>query len=377
MLVPLHPLYPLLFAAHGLSDAEISSLFVVWALTTLLVEVPSGAWADAWSRRGLLALSAVLEAVAFGAWVLLPSYGVFAAGFVVWGVASAMDSGTLEALVHDELERRGEGGRFATLMGRARAGGLLAALMAGLIAAPLSALGGYGLVGTASVLACLTTAALARSLPEPPVPEPGSAEGPPPDGSADDPTDDPIAGWSAMLRDGVREVRRDPVVRRAVLIAAAVAGLVAADEYLPLLLEDRGAGAGLVAVLTGVIGLAEAVGAGLAGRVGHHRAAWLAAGTAVLLAVGSLVPLVPAVVALALGYGLAQALLVLVDTAVQETVTGAARATVTSLSGLGAETVAIAVFAAVGLGSVWFALPVVLAATALPLLAVAGRLRRR
>ena len=357
--MPLHPLYPLLFASHGLSDAEISSLFVVWSFTTLLVEVPSGAWADAWSRRGLLALSAVLEAAAFGAWVLVPGYAVFAAGFVVWGVAAAMDSGTLEALVHDELERRDDTGRFATLMGRARAVGLVAALLAGLVAAPLLAAGGYLLVGAASTSACLVAAGLAVSLPEPPR-EIETA-----------PT------WSAMLREGVAEVRRDAVVARAVVVAAVVAGLVAVDEYLPLLLSSRGADAGLVAVLTGVVGLVEAGGAAVAGRVDYRRAAALAAGTGVLLAAGALLPLAPALVALALGYGLAQTLLVLVDTRVQDAVTGDARATVTSMSGLGAEAVAVAVFAAIGLGSVWFALPVVLAALATPLLAVALSLRRR
>ena len=355
--MPLHPLYPLLFASRGLSDAEISSLFVIWSLTTLLIEVPSGAWADAWSRRGLLALSAVLEAVAFAAWVLAPGYVVFAAGFVVWGVAAAMDSGTLEALVYDELERRDDAERFARLTGRARAGGLVGALLAGLLAAPLLAAGGYLLVGAASVGVCLAAAALAAFLPEPP----REVEATP--------------GWSAMLREGLAEVRRDTAVRRAVLVAAVVAGLVAVDEYLPLLLAHRGAAAGTVAVLTAVVGLVEAGGAALAARLAHRSAA-LAAGAAVALGVGALVPLAPAVVALALGFGLAQALLVVVDTRVQDAVTGDARATVTSVSGMSAEAVAVSVFAAVGLGSVWFALPVVLAALATPLLGVALSLRR-
>ncbi len=41
--VPLYPLYALLFADTGLSDAEISALFVIWSVVGIAAEVPS-AW---------------------------------------------------------------------------------------------------------------------------------------------------------------------------------------------------------------------------------------------------------------------------------------------------------------------------------------------
>jgi MFS family permease len=58
--VPLYPLYALLFLDTGLSTAEISALFAVWSVTALLAEVPAGALADRWSRRGVLVCGAVL-----------------------------------------------------------------------------------------------------------------------------------------------------------------------------------------------------------------------------------------------------------------------------------------------------------------------------
>lgn len=45
-LVPLYPLYALLFLDTGLSAAEISLLFAAWSVTALLTEVPAGALAD-------------------------------------------------------------------------------------------------------------------------------------------------------------------------------------------------------------------------------------------------------------------------------------------------------------------------------------------
>jgi len=49
--VLLYPVYALLFSDTGLSVGQISSLFVIWSGASLVFEVPSGAWADAVSRR--------------------------------------------------------------------------------------------------------------------------------------------------------------------------------------------------------------------------------------------------------------------------------------------------------------------------------------
>ncbi|MYS29623.1 MFS transporter, partial [Streptomyces sp. SID7804] len=103
----LYPVYALLFSDTGLTVWQISSLFALWSVTGVLLEVPSGAWADTVSRRLSLWLGPLLTAAGFALWVLLPSYGAFAVGFVLWGAGGALGSGALEALVHDELERLG------------------------------------------------------------------------------------------------------------------------------------------------------------------------------------------------------------------------------------------------------------------------------
>ena len=106
-LVPLYPLYALLFLDTGLSAADLSLLFAAWSVTALLTEVPAGALADRWSRRGALVAGGVLEAAAFVVWTVAPQYTGFLAGFVVWGVASALVSGTVESLVYDGLAEVG------------------------------------------------------------------------------------------------------------------------------------------------------------------------------------------------------------------------------------------------------------------------------
>ena len=105
-LVPLYSVYALLFADHGLAVGQVSSLFVIWSLTSFVFEVPSGAWADTIDRRLLLVVSAAIYAMAFSAWMLVPTYLGFATGFVLWGLSGAIMSGTFEALLYDELAAR-------------------------------------------------------------------------------------------------------------------------------------------------------------------------------------------------------------------------------------------------------------------------------
>ncbi|MFD0822551.1 MFS transporter, partial [Micromonospora zhanjiangensis] len=139
---PIYPVYALLFADTGLSTAQISALFVLWSVTGLLLEVPSGVLADAVSRRLLLVVGPLAAGAGFGLWVLVPSYGVFAVGFVLWGVQGALQSGALEALVYEELALRGAADRYPTVMGRARSAGLVAVVLAIATAGPVLDAGG-------------------------------------------------------------------------------------------------------------------------------------------------------------------------------------------------------------------------------------------
>ena len=164
--VLLYPVYALLFSDTGLTVWQISSLFCLWSLTGVLLEIPSGAWADAVSRRLLLWFGPLLTAAGFALWVLAPSYWVFALGFVLWGAKGALGSGALEALVYEELDRLGAAARYGAVMGRARAAGLVAVMAAMPLTAPVFAFGGYPAVGFASVLACLLAAATAARFPE-------------------------------------------------------------------------------------------------------------------------------------------------------------------------------------------------------------------
>ncbi|MDT0613455.1 MFS transporter [Streptomyces lancefieldiae] len=321
--VLLYPVYALLFSDTGLSVWQMSSLFALWSLTGVVLEVPSGAWADAVSRRLLLVLGPLLTAAGFALWVLVPSYGAFALGFVLWGAGGALGSGALEALVYDELDRAGAADRYARVMGRARAVGIAATMTAMGLAGPVFAWGGYAAVGAASVLTCLIGAAVATRFPEHRTPSVGGDR------------------WTATLRAGLAEARTDRSVRGALLLVPAVTAVWGAlDEYTPLLARDTGVAPETVPWLLLVIWAGATVGSLLAGaaeRLTSTGFAALLTGSALALAVGAAAGTPAALVLVALAFGGFQLATVLADARLQRRIADTGRATLTSVAGLGTE----------------------------------------
>ena len=338
----LYPVYALLFADAGLSTAEISSLFAIWSLTGLLLEVPSGIWADAVSRRLLLTIAPLLGGAGFAAWILAPSYPLFALGFVLWGAQGALQSGSLEALVYEELDRAGAASRYPHLMGRATALGTIASGAATGLAAPAFAAGGFEAVGAASALACLAAATVALTFPE--HRDRGNSAG-----------HERLRTYSTILRAGVREVRRSPALRGALLLApptAAVWGSL--DEYLPLLALETGVSPETVPLLALLVYAAVALGGALAGcatALSGRGIALVLVGAATALALGALSRTPAGFGLIAVAFCAFQALTVAVDARLQDAIEGGSRSTVTSIASLLTEVLVVAVFAAYAAGS--------------------------
>jgi len=332
-LVPYYPLYALLFLDTGLSNAQISLLFAIWSVTGFLTEVPSGALADRWSRRGVVVLASALQAVAFALWTAAPQLWSFAAGFVVWGIGGALVSGASEALVYEGLAAHGAADSYVRVHGWMTAAELLVQVPTALAATALFALGGYPLVGWASVAFCLAAAALALRFPE----APRAAE-------------DSVAG---TLQEGVGEALRSPGLRVLVLAVALLGGVDAIEEYFPVLAADWGVPTAVVPVAVLVIALSGAAGAALAGRADRLRGDTLL-GLLVLaaacMAAAAIWARPAALAVVAVFYALYLAVLVVAEARLQDRIASAHRATITSIAGLGVELASLLVFAAWALG---------------------------
>lgn len=354
-LIPLYPLYSLLFADNGLSDAAISVLFAIWSSVGLLTDVPLGAVADRYSRRAALVGAGLLQAAGYTLWTVAPGFSGFAAGFVLWALSGSLVSGALEALIYDGLAAVDAHARFPRVLGMVRAAGLVALLPAAGAATVLFDLGGYCLVGWVSVGCCLLAATVATRLPEPP--HPVSDKGPVSDkddaGGAADESDN--GGYLATLRAGLAEAVARPGVRTAVCAVALLGALDGFEEYISLIAEHWGVSVAAVPLATLGVPLAGALGAALAGAGNRLSSAVLvSAMTASLVLLGATGVLHRPVglAGIALFYGIYRMVLVVSDTRLQMRVDGAARATVTSVAGLGTELITLLLYAVWPVGGV-------------------------
>ncbi|MEU2427610.1 MFS transporter [Streptomyces sp. NPDC007851] len=366
-LLPLHAVYALLMTSHGVSTGELSVLFAVWTVTTFVCEVPSGALADRFPRHRVLAAAALAQCTGFALWTALPSLGSFAAGFVLWGAGTALTSGTLQSLLYDGLAAEGRAGQYARVSSRVAAVQACSVAASSLAATPLVLLGGYPATGWVSVLLTLlavpTALGLGHRAPGPvpaPAPEP--------------------QGYRAVLRAGLAEARGTPRVRSAVLLAAALTGLGVVDEYLPVLAREAGTPAAAVPLLLLLPWAAMAAGGFAGGRMagaGDRLLAVLLGAGGAALAAGALTARPAGFLGIAAFYWVLRLAQIVADTRLQHAISGPARATVTSVAGLGAQAVALAVFLTLGLAARWASAAVLVALTAVPVLLLAVRLALR
>ncbi|SCE87288.1 Predicted arabinose efflux permease, MFS family [Micromonospora matsumotoense] len=379
-LVLLYPVYVLLFGDIGLTVGQISGLFVLWSVTAIVLEVPSGAWADTVSRRLLLCLAPLLTGACFALWVLTPSWWAFALGFVLWGAAGALGSGALEALVYTELDRLGAAGRYARTMGRARTAGVLGVLASLGLAGPVLAVGGYPAVGAASVLSGVLAAAVATRFPEhrPAVPAPLPPTGPTasPDGVPDGVGAE--QGWWVSLRTGLTEARADRRVRAAVLLVPAVTAVWGTlDEYTPLLARGTGVPASTVPLLLLPVWLGMTVGgllAPTAERLSTRGYAALLVLAVVALVGGAAVRHPGGFVLLGVAFCALQLATVLADARLQARITGPGRATVTSVAGMGTDLAMIVAYGGYAVVAASAGHPAAFMVAAVPYLLVAAAL---
>lgn len=165
-LVPVYPLYLLMFESEGLSVARISLLLAIWSIPSVLLEIPTGILGDRWSRKNLIVLGALLKALCYFTWMVSDSFPVFALGFVFWGISGAFCSGAEEALLYDSLKMRGEDDKFDLVLGRGHflsgVSNILAAVSGGFIGMWL----GYQPALALSVCSGVVTAGIAFSMKE-------------------------------------------------------------------------------------------------------------------------------------------------------------------------------------------------------------------
>jgi MFS family permease len=199
----------------ALSTSEISLLFVICNISAMLAEVPTGALADRIPRRTVLLLSALLTALSFTFWLVLPNFLGYALGFVVWGIGFAMSSGTLQAYLYDELHALGRSDAFTKIFSRGRSMSY-AGMFLGYGLAIIIGIERYEWLLALSLVACFLAIVVVLQFPK-------------------DRVTTSIAQERGHIRSSLQIVRGSPTLQRIVPTIALIGGSVAImDDYVPL-----------------------------------------------------------------------------------------------------------------------------------------------
>ena len=94
-------LFPIFFAAAGMTLDEIGALSAIYPATWGVAQLVTGAWSDRVGRKWLIAGGMVVQALGIGAVVVSSTFAGFALGATLLGVGTAMVYPTLLAAIGD------------------------------------------------------------------------------------------------------------------------------------------------------------------------------------------------------------------------------------------------------------------------------------
>ena len=320
----------LLFLHRGLDLTQISVLVAFWSGLTILLEVPTGALADRWSRRKILVISGVFYGLGYLTWLFSSSFWPFLLGFVFRTIGGTLNSGTLEAYVYDFLKLKGREDDFEKVWGRGFTLQQTGAALALAIGGALSSVS-YELVLVFSALSPLVTSVIALLMPEvKPVISSGRS-------------------YLSFLGGGVKRAFSNPaLVWVFVYFATVGVSLGVLDEYHQVLMSDwLGLSNSFIGLWLAVSFGAGAVSAFFAHRMkqrGRPLLYLLAAITAVMLTAILLFKSVLLIIILPMLYIFMSLMVVLLQGIIQREIATEERATITSVNSLLSEVSAIVMY---------------------------------
>ncbi|OOC59367.1 MFS transporter [Paenibacillus ihbetae] len=157
-LIPAYVIERLYWEDRGMTIPMVVYAEIIYAVTIVLLEVPSGMMADRWGRKTMMLVSALMGCAEFLLLLFAEAFWHFALVVVVAAIGGAASSGAEQALLYESLRERGRERSFEKWLGRLNAvdiaSTVLAALCGSLLASRLPYEFNYAL-SLISMLVCL------------------------------------------------------------------------------------------------------------------------------------------------------------------------------------------------------------------------------
>lgn len=114
----LTPVYAIFMQANGLSDLQLSTMFIISALGTILGQAPITYITNRVGQRWSMIIGQILKIIAILLWLVMPSYTGFVVGMFLWGIQAGFRSVAFEGLVYDSVSAYGKKSEYSRILGR-------------------------------------------------------------------------------------------------------------------------------------------------------------------------------------------------------------------------------------------------------------------
>jgi MFS family permease len=131
-LIPAYVIERLFWEQRGMTIPLVVYAEIIYAVTIVLLEVPTGILADRWGRKRMLIAAAVLSCFEFLILLYASEFWHFALVVFLAGIARTAASGSENALLYDSLLQHGREQLFEKHLGRMNALDFTAAILAAL-----------------------------------------------------------------------------------------------------------------------------------------------------------------------------------------------------------------------------------------------------
>ncbi|MDF2958556.1 MAG: transporter [Paenibacillus sp.] len=131
-LIPAYVIERLYWEERGMTIQMVVYTEIIYALTIVLLEVPTGMMADKWGRKRMLVLSALFGFSEFVILLVATEFWHFALVVFLAGVSRSAGSGSENALLYDSLMLQGKASSFEKQLGRLNACDFISAMLAAL-----------------------------------------------------------------------------------------------------------------------------------------------------------------------------------------------------------------------------------------------------
>ena len=211
----LTPVYAIFMQQNGLTDFQLSMMFSVSAIGTILAQVPVAYLTNHIGQRWSMIVGQSLKMFAILLWLVMPNYIGFVIGMLLWGAQAGFRSVAFEGLVYDTVSAAGATKQYPRILGRKSTFES--------IAVALSACGsllmflGYNWVTWASVVAILISMICLVVLPYHPVVPASQVSG---------------LKLRKLMRTGMRVVLKTPCLMSVMILTILVINIPFLDDFL-------------------------------------------------------------------------------------------------------------------------------------------------